>query len=83
MNPNRRTNYPLFFTELRAWIDSIVPPSKPSARCADCGGVIYLIHGKHSGKWFYSHQGWAGCEAARAIMFNTREEAEQSTEVFP
>lgn len=82
MNPSKRTDYPSFFAELRAWIDSIVPPSKPQARCAECGGVIYLIHGRHSGRWFWSHQGLSGCENVRAIMFESREQAEESEVAF-
>lgn len=70
------------FQQFHDWIERIAPPVKPEARCAECGGVIYLIHGRHSKKWFWSHRGLSGCEDVRAIIFDTREAAEQATEVF-
>lgn len=82
MNPSKRYNWTEAFQEFRAWIDSITPSSVSSVRCGDCGRAIYLVFGRHSRKWFYSHDGLAGCESARAIMFDTKEQAQQATEVF-
>lgn len=83
MNPAKRYNWKLAFSELRSEI-AVIPlaTENPTAHCEECGSVIYLIRGRHSGKWFWSHKGLAGCENVRAIFFDTREEAEQAQEVF-
>lgn len=61
-----------------------IPLASQSAsrmRCEDCEGVLHLIRGRHSGKWFYTHQGH-GCEGTRAIFFDDKLQAENAIEVF-
>lgn len=83
MNPKHRTNWPEAFADFRAMIDAtpLASQSATRMRCEDCGGVLHLVRGRHSGKWFYTHQGH-GCEGVRSIFFDDREAAEKAEVVF-
>lgn len=84
MNPRLRTNWTEIFQDFRAMIDAI-PAAHQSGHhcvCGDCGSRLFLVVGRHSGQYFYSHEGLAGCSETRAIFFPTREAAEQSETIF-
>jgi hypothetical protein len=83
MNPMRRTQWSLLFAELRAWI-SAIPEARHAATavCDGCGKRLFLVRGRHSGKYFFSHDGLSGCESARAVFFDNKQEAETAREVF-
>lgn len=62
-----------------------VEQAAPTVRCAECGGVLHLRHGRVTGKWFWTHRTNAECvwyAVRHAIFFGSRDEAEKATEVF-
>lgn len=83
MSPSKRTNFPLFFSELHAWVENVpVAVANTQAWCIDCAAPLTLVQGRRSGAWFWSHIGFSRCVNVRAIMFDTREDAEKATAVF-
>lgn len=84
MNPRNRTDWPKLFAELREWISAIPEAHRADddAICDGCGSTLFLIRGRHSGKFFYTHHGARGCEGARAIFFDTQQAARDAEEVF-
>lgn len=59
--------------------------SRTSRACHECGVVCHLTRGKHSGKWFWTHERDTDCifdQTGRRIFFETRESAEQTEGMF-
>lgn len=72
----------LALNEMRAAVNAAVDQIQGQEfTCDACDGRLFLVRGRHSGKWFYSHEGITECHV-RPILFESREQAEQATEVF-
>ena len=84
MNPRLRTDWPKMFAELREWITEmpIIDPVGETALCDGCGSRLFLVRGRRTGKFFWSHEGLSGCEWPRAIFFDTKEQAIATEKVF-
>jgi hypothetical protein len=74
---------PVDFNEVRAAVDAAATAAEGQHWiCWDCGARLYLIEGKKSHKFFFSHASGGNPCKTRAIFFTTREEAEQAEDVF-
>ena len=84
MNPRLRTNWTSMFAELREWITAIPVADAVGefAECDGCGTRLFLVCGRRTGKFFWSHEGLSGCEWPRAIFFDTKEQAIATEKVF-
>lgn len=84
MNPRLRTDWPKLFSELREWLSAIPDAhrAEDSAICDGCGSRLFIVRGRHSGKFFYSHEDVSGCESVRAIFFDTKQAALEAEKVF-
>lgn len=70
------------FDTLRAIVDAAAEAAQSKREpCPNCGNPIYVMKGKRSGKWFWSHENSGDCHS-RAIFFDTKDQAEQAEEIW-
>lgn len=89
MNPNRRTDWPAAFQELRAIVDyeaAHAPASVSACKiCTNCGQPVRLTTGKRAGLSWFVHDNVSDCyydDYRARIMFESRDVAMRAETIF-